>query len=355
MRLERIGDLLMVLEAIRDARAAWPEAEIDLAVGSWNEPLAALIPDISNVVIADAPWLARNEPGDSWTTLFARVRGWRERAYDLVLNFEPDIRSNILAWLSRAPARVGYSSGGGGALLTDAPIYEPTAHVSTNARRLVARAAGRGELMGAPAEPGRSHLAVPDAARRRAHELLGNGRRPLVGRSRQRRPRVQAVASRSLCRRCARDLARERNATIVLTGAAADRPLVDAVRAGLQDIPLIDVCGALRLVELAAILAELDVLVTGDTGPMHLAAAVGTPVVALFGPSNPDRYGPMASARRILRVDLWCSPCGQVRLPPPRCRGHVPECLDRHRRGRRHRGDARVARPVPRDPQVALA
>jgi len=77
------------------------------------------------------------------------------------------------------------------------------------------------------------------------------------------------------------------------------------------------------------VLAELDVLVTGDTGPMHLAAAVGTPLVALFGPSNPVRYGPLSGAHRILRVDLWCSPCGQVRLPPERCRGHVPECLDR--------------------------
>ena len=59
MRLERIGDLLMVLDAIRDARAAWPEAEIDLAVGSWNLPIATLIPGLARVETADAPWLAR--------------------------------------------------------------------------------------------------------------------------------------------------------------------------------------------------------------------------------------------------------------------------------------------------------
>jgi ADP-heptose:LPS heptosyltransferase len=61
---------------------------------------------------------------------------------------------------------------------------------------------------------------------------------------------------------------------------------------------------------------------------MHLAAAMHTPVVALFGPSNPARYGPRARVERILRIDLPCSPCGQVRLPPERCRGHVPDCLD---------------------------
>jgi ADP-heptose:LPS heptosyltransferase len=68
--------------------------------------------------------------------------------------------------------------------------------------------------------------------------------------------------------------------------------------------------------------------VTSDTGPMHLAAAVGTPLVALFGPSDPRRYGPVGSEAHVLRVDLPCSPCGQVRLPPERCRGHVPDCMD---------------------------
>ena len=75
-------------------------------------------------------------------------------------------------------------------------------------------------------------------------------------------------------------------------------------------------------------MGDLDVLITGDTGPMHLAAAMGTPIVALFGPSHPDRYGPLPAPPPSLRIDLPCSPCGQVRLPPERCRGHVPDCLD---------------------------
>ena len=53
-----------------------------------------------------------------------------------------------------------------------------------------------------------------------------------------------------------------------------------------------------------------------------------TPVIALFGPSDPRRYGPLATHQRVLRVQLPCSPCGQVRLPPERCRGHVPDCMD---------------------------
>src|SRR5262245_47654731 len=87
LRLERIGDLLMALEAIHDVHVAWPEAEIDLAVGSWNTSLASLVPGVTRVLAADAPWLARGTPGDDWMTLISKVREWRTHEYDLVINF----------------------------------------------------------------------------------------------------------------------------------------------------------------------------------------------------------------------------------------------------------------------------
>lgn len=326
MRLERIGDLLMVRDAIRDVHRAWPEATIDLAVGSWNAPIAALFEDVHAVIEIDVPWLARGAAGDSWTTLIGKARGWRTHRYDLVVNFEPDIRSNLLAWLSGAAARFGYSSGGGGAFMTHASTYDTRAHVSTNAHRLVARAAGvLGGLSASHAAS--SRLLVPEDARRRAREMMGAARRPLIGiHSSGGRESKQWHLDRFAT--TARRLVAQRGGTIVLTGGTGDRAIVDAVRAGLGDAPVVDVSGKVDLVTLSAVLAGLDVLVTGDTGPMHMAAAVGTPVVALFGPSNPARYGPNAEAERILRVDLPCSPCGQVRLPPERCRGHVPDCLD---------------------------
>ena len=74
LRLERIGDLLMTLEAIALARRTWPGATIDLAVGSWNLPLANLIPGIGTVHTADVPWLAREREGDRWRRSF-RERG----------------------------------------------------------------------------------------------------------------------------------------------------------------------------------------------------------------------------------------------------------------------------------------
>jgi ADP-heptose:LPS heptosyltransferase len=61
---------------------------------------------------------------------------------------------------------------------------------------------------------------------------------------------------------------------------------------------------------------------------MHLAAAMGTPLVAVFGLSDPARYAPLGPAQRIVRIDLWCSPCNRVRRPPARCQGRVPDCLE---------------------------
>ena len=87
LRLERIGDLLMVLDAIADLRTAWPDAEIDLAVGSWNLPIAKLLGGVTHVHVVDVPWLARGGVGDRWSALVDKARAWRARRYDLAINF----------------------------------------------------------------------------------------------------------------------------------------------------------------------------------------------------------------------------------------------------------------------------
>src|SRR5690606_771648 len=179
LRLERIGDPPMTLAARAQVRGAWPHAELDLAVGSWNASLARLVPGITTIHEVDVPWLSRGERPTSWSAIVRAARRWPDRNYDLVINFEPDIRSNFLAWLSGAPIRVGFSTGGGAPLLTRAIAFDPSRHVADNAQRLVRVAADDdGRLVGDIATVLR-RLAPP--ASPRVDSRLAGLARPLVG------------------------------------------------------------------------------------------------------------------------------------------------------------------------------
>jgi ADP-heptose:LPS heptosyltransferase len=320
IRIERIGDLLMTLEAITDVVRAAPEAEIDLVVGSWNASLAKAIPGIRRVETVDAAWLARDDEGLDLLQLLGRARKWRQRRYDLAINFEPDIRTHLLLAASGAGRLVGFASGGGGPLLDVALPFDPRTRTSDNARRLVAAA------LSVPTAAHTARLEIPPAARERSRELLQSSSLPLIGvhvsggREIKQWPveRFADVASR---------LARERGATIVLTGSPSDEALVHIAQRRLRSFKVVDVSGALDLLTFAAVLQRLDLFITGDTGPMHLAAAMGTPSVAVFGPSDPIRYAPRGERHRVVRVDLPCSPCNRIRRPPSRCVGHTPDCL----------------------------
>jgi lipopolysaccharide heptosyltransferase II len=322
LRLERIGDLLMTLPAIQDIRTLAPAAEIDLAVGTWNIPLAEAIPAVTHVETLDAAWLTREGGGLNMPSLLRAARRWRRRDYDLAINFEPDVRSNLLLGGAGAKRTAGWTSGGGGPLLDLALEYDVRAHTTANARRLVHQVFGR-----TPLESSRPLLAIPEDARRAAMARIPAGSPgPLVavhpsgGRPiKQWEPeKFAAVAQR---------LSEELGATIVLTGGKSDRALVDVVKVALPARVVVDVAGDSDVLVLAAILDRVDLLVTADTGPMHLAAAVGTPVVAVFGPSDPARYFPGGPLDRLVRIDLPCSPCNRIRLPPARCIGHTPDCL----------------------------
>jgi lipopolysaccharide heptosyltransferase II len=326
LRLERVGDLVMVLEALTMIRRMAPGAIIDLVVGSWNRPLAGLIPGISSVETLDVPWLAREGSSLSWRELAGRTKAWRSRNYDLAINFEPDIRSNLLLALSGAPRRVGFVSGGGGSLLTDAIAPDPRAHIAENAIAVVERAFDVAQI---PRAATSAPLEIPERARSRASDLLGTPTTgaPLVG--------IQPATGRRVKEwdpvrfaEVGATIARTRRATVVLIGSVADKGVLDAVRSAWpSDVPLRELPPDVDLVVLAAVLERLSLFITGDTGPMHLAAAVGTPVLAIFGPSLPSRYAPLSERSRIVRIDIHCSPCNLMRQPPERCVGHVPECL----------------------------
>ena len=322
LRLERIGDLLMIVTAIADLEAAFPEASIDLVVGTWNREIAAAIPGVDRIETLDGSWLSRNGAGRGVAGLMRDAARWRSRLYDLAINFEPDIRGNLIMAAIGARWTAGYASGGGAALLDTALDYDIRSHTSDNARALVRAIVPNARPAAAPPA-----LTIPRANRDEAAQLLSrfNGARPIGIHVSGGRAIKQWPESRF--REIAERLVRDREAAIVLTGAEDDRKQADIIRDALPAARVLDLTGGVSLLTVAAVLERLDLFVTGDTGPMHLAHAVGTPIVAIFGPSDPERYAPRGLRDHIVRVDLACSPCNRIRVPPARCTGHTPDCL----------------------------
>jgi ADP-heptose:LPS heptosyltransferase len=322
LRLERIGDLLMTLPAIGDVVRAAPGAQIDLVVGSWNAELARSVRGVTHVHTLDPAWLARGHAGASLPALLRAAARWRQHRYDVAINLEPDVRSNLLLAVAGARWSAGYRSAGGGAALDQALDYQPAQHTVDNGRRLVAAVFGRA----AAADEGVGALEIPERHRIEAAGLLADRPGPLVA--------VHVSGGRAIKQwdpdrfaAVARALVETRGASIVLTGTPDDRPLIARVRSQLPADAVVDASGLSDLLTVAAVLERCDLMLTGDTGPMHLAAAVGTPIVAVFGPSDPRRYAPRGPHDRVVRIDLPCAPCNRIRLPPARCTGRTPDCL----------------------------
>jgi len=330
LRLDRIGDLLMALPALADLRQAYPAARIRLAVGRWSEEIARRAP-VDEVLLWSAPWVGRpSEGAETWRALWAHAHALRAAHLDLALDLQGDVRAAWLMALTGARERVGYANTGGARLLTRVvPLDETISWIDQN-RRAVAAAAGPAAIgTGARVEL----LAAAD--RQRAREILAlaarDGQGPLVGlHASGGRPVKQWAAAR--WREVGARLQREFGAAIVLTGTAADRPLAQEVARGLSG-GVQDLTGRLSLVESLAVIGALDLFLSADTGPMHMAAAVGAPSVSVFGPSDPRRYfsggtGGPETRHVVVQPDLWCAPCNLIRRPPEECLGpDGPECL----------------------------
>lgn len=329
LRLDRIGDLLMSLPALHDLRDALPGARIRLAVGPWGEAIARRAP-VDEVLVWSAPWAGRPSDAAAGSAALAR-RAWalRRERLDLAIDLQGDVRAGALTWLTGARLRVGYANSGGGWLLTHVvPLDETVSWVEQN-RRAVARIAG-------PADAPPRFEPLTAADREAADALLREpglaGPGPLVG--------VHPSGGRRIKQwplarwvEVARRLADTCGARFVITGSAADAPLaaplVEALGARARDMTgRLDVPGSLALIE------RLDLFLSPDTGPMHMACAVDTPSVSVFGPSDPVRYfsggsGAPGTRHVVVRHELWCAPCNLIRLPPEECRAaEVPECLD---------------------------
>ncbi|GIW06251.1 MAG: ADP-heptose--LPS heptosyltransferase [Dehalococcoidia bacterium] len=336
IRLDLLGDVVLSLPAVRALRVAYPEAEITMLVRPAAADLARRCPAVDHVLVFDPDRLRPSgEPfaPATWRALLATIRTIRRAQFDLAIGLF-GVWASLFAIASAAPVRVGYRREGFPFAYTTAlggRRYRPVRHETDFCLRL-ARAAG------GIVRPGHDLVAMPEdrAGADRLLRAAGWDGRPLVA--------VNAGSASGDAKRWTPDGWREligrlqaAGAAVALVGAPADRSLAERIASGLSPAPL-NLAGRTSIPELVGVLDRAALVISGDSGPLHLAAALGVPVVAIHGPSDPRISGPRSPRAVVVRLNLPCSPCYDATYPA--------ECPLGHHRCMRDLTSARVAGAV---------
>ncbi|WP_345815167.1 lipopolysaccharide heptosyltransferase II [Paraburkholderia sp. PREW-6R] len=316
VRLDNLGDVLMTTPALHALRQSAPDRHITLLASRSGVALAPFLDDVDDVIEYDAPWVAHPLNGTRTLADDQRMqerlrRGGFDAAVIFTVYSQSPLPAAMLCYLAGIPRRLAHCRENPYALLTDW-LREPEPQQHT--RHEVQRQLDLVRHVGAQAASTRMQFRVADADRRTLRAQLvarGVGREadcivlhPGATAASRRYPpeRFGAVATR---------LARETGASLLITGSSSERPLVEAViRAAAADVgaQLHDLSGALTLGELAALIEGASVLVSNNSGPVHLASALGTPVVDLYALTNPQ-HTPWQTPHRVLFRDVPCRWC----------------------------------------------
>lgn len=298
-----IGDAVMSLGALRVLRQHHATARLTVLARSWVRDLYEQMDSVDATIEYDPRGEHRGIGG--FLNVAERVR--RER-FDACLLLPNAFRAAAFARVARIPERWGYGTEGRGFLLTKAVAPAPRPFGRHQAYYYVELVSALGfESEGEPKLDLRVSEETAERASRRLHEAGWRGG-PLVG--------VHPGATNSRAKiwpparfaEAAEKLADAREAEVVVLGGPSEAALAAEVRAGLGD-RAIALDGKTTLGELMGVLSRLSVLLTNDSGPMHLAAALGTPTVAVFGPTDPRETGPFSAAASVVREPVACSPC----------------------------------------------
>jgi lipopolysaccharide heptosyltransferase II len=333
IQLDHLGDAVLSLGMLHVLRREHPGAAIEVLCAPCSQELFSACADVDAVHVLDATRFCHKRLR-AWRWLAALVSaGWklRKRRFDLAIDVRGEAPHAMLMFLAAAKRRLGWRCGGAGFLLTDSPAYEPGRH-EVLSRLAVVRA-----LSIEATEEDVSPVFVPaDDARQRVRAMLHNTReaerrekraakRGLGAREAgARRLVVLHVGSGMPAKRWPAErwqelsarLVFEHGACVALVGGDEDRQAAAAVVGPYALEGVADFTGRLTVPELAAILSEADVVVGSDSAPAHLAAAVGTPVVALFSGTNQQaQWRPWGPEVRVVHRPTACWPCHRRECP----------------------------------------
>ena len=307
IKMSAAGDVILSVPSLRAIRAKFPSANIKVLVGLPYRQLLDRCPYINDRIVCDFKDKHKGVAG--FLRLADELRkGW----FDIVIDLQNNKKSHLLAYMSMAPLRYGYDNKKFSFLLNrrikdDAPYLDPVEHQSRTLK-----------TAGVKLEDKRLELWPSKDDESEAEKFLSDNwivpSQPIAGmhlRASSKWPTKNLPPSHiaELCDM----LAKEFNIRTVLTGSKDDAELANRIAHMTKSKPIV-AAGKTSMLELACLIRRMKVYVTPDSAPMHIASAMGTPFVAIFGPTDPARHLPPAEKFIVLKKELKCSPCYS-----PRC------------------------------------
>lgn len=305
-----VGDAVMSVPALKEIRRIFSRARISLLVRPWVRDVYSAVEFVDEVLEYDKDGSHRGLKGK--TRLLAQIKG---AEFELAILLQNAFEAALYPFLSGIPQRVGYARDGRSFLLTHAVRIDPEVRKVHQGYYYLGILSGAGLL--APKiwrhhHPLSAEIGVRDMDLESARSLLmRRGVRQneiLIGLN---PGAFYGGAKRWLSQRYAATadlLAAKFDARIVVFGAPNDRRIADQVAQTMTHEALV-LAGETSLGQLMGLLKQCRLLITNDSGPMHLAAALGVPQVALFGSSSEIATGPMSAKAEVLRHPVECSPC----------------------------------------------
>ena len=296
-----LGDVIHALPVLRLLKKHRPDARVTWWISSALAPLLEADPDLEDLLPFDRRRWGRPR---HWPELAASVLQTRARRYDVVIDLQALARSALFGWLANAGLTIGLEDSREGAhAFYDHPIRRPSPLTHAVDWYLQTLAP-----LGIPRTGAFDWIPLRKDVRDRVRQTWNVEGGPWVllipgARWFNKRWPSERFADlvRALCRRSP-------GFRFAVLGGGEDRAMGQAIHAAAPD-RVMDLTGRTTLPEMVEWIRLGHVMVTNDTGPMHVAAALGKPVVALFGPTELRRTGPYGQLQHVLRHDLPCAPC----------------------------------------------
>lgn len=321
-----IGDAVMTMPALRALKLANPGARITLLAKPWVSNLFEMDPNVDEIILYKDTY-------EGLTGKFKLAQEIRKHDFCMAMLFQNAFGAAFIAFIAGIPERIGYSRDGRRLLLTEAVPFDGRAkalHHIEYYLNLVEKA-------GFPAKYELPWIYLSPEERLDARDKLKTLRRPVVGinpgatyGSSKRWPpgRFAEVAYRTIS---------EMQGSAVIFGGPSETAIAEEIEREFNKLSgnpelnsslithhsLLNLAGKTSLRELIALISECDLLVTNDSGPMHIGYAVRTPVVAIFGSTSPEHTGPVGKKDIVIKKALDCAPCFKRE-----CKKHNLKCMD---------------------------